>query len=101
MTNQRTLNPCTGGSNPSAPASSKTEVDSMHTPPTPVEWVFAPEWLTVEQAAYFSGHDPATLREIVEEAGVDSRSEDGAILIGKQSLLEYQDSLALVLHWDD
>jgi len=63
---------------------------------TPVTWAFAPDWLTVEQASYLSGHDEDTVRWLVEDGSIDTRL-DG--LIDKESLHEYQEALALVLHW--
>jgi len=65
---------------------------------TPVDWLFAPEWLTVEQACELSGWDPETMQEILDVDGVDLNH---AGLIHQQSLLEFQETLAEVLHWDD
>lgn len=65
---------------------------------TPVDWLFAPDWLTVEQACTLSGWDTASLLEIVDEGGVDLNN---AGLIHKGSLLEFQETLAEVLHWYD
>ena len=63
---------------------------------TPVDWLFAPEWLTVQQASELSGWDPGSLLEIVGKGGVDV---DDAGLVQKQSLYEFQEALAEVLHW--
>ncbi|MFP4394729.1 MAG: hypothetical protein ACLFTI_05635 [Anaerolineales bacterium] len=60
---------------------------------TLVDWTFAPEWLTLEAAARLSGHDVETLRWIIEDGGLDAREEDGAMLIEKRSLREFQESL--------
>jgi hypothetical protein len=65
---------------------------------TPVDWLFAPTWLTVQQACELSGWDPESLQEIIDEGGVDLND---AGLIHKQSLYEFQETLAEVLHWDD
>jgi excisionase family DNA binding protein len=62
-----------------------------------VDWIFAPEWLAVEQACELSGWDPGSLLEIMAQGGVDV---DEAGLIEKQSLYEFQETLAEVLHWD-
>ena len=64
---------------------------------SPVEWAFAPDWLTVEQARYLSGWDAASMLEIMDVGGVDL-NHDG--LIEKQSLGEFQEACALVLHWN-
>ena len=65
---------------------------------TPVDWLFAPNWLTVEEACFLSGWDTASMLEIMDEGGVDLNL-DG--LIHRQSLWEFQEACALVLHWDD
>ena len=65
---------------------------------TPVVWYEFPDWLTVEQACYLSGHSLDDMLFIIEDGGVDLNL-DG--LIDKASLYEFQESLALVLHWDN
>lgn len=65
---------------------------------TPVDWLFAPDWLTIEQACELSGWDPETMQEIIDEGGVDLND---AGLIEKQSLHDFQETLAEVLHWYD
>ena len=63
---------------------------------TLVDWLFAPDWLTVPQACFLSGWEPASLLGIVSEGGVDV---DDTGLIHKGSLYEFQETLAEVLHW--
>jgi hypothetical protein len=65
---------------------------------TLVDWLFAPEWLTLQQACELSGRDPESLQEIVDEGGVDLNNVG---LIHKQGLYEFQEALAEVLHWYD
>jgi len=65
---------------------------------TPVSWLFAPEWLRVEEACHLSGHDRETMLWMVADGAVDT-DLDG--LICKRSLYEFQEALALVLHWAD
>ena len=65
---------------------------------TVVDWAFAPEWLTQEQACALSGWDKHSMLEIIDEGGVDTNP---AGLIERDILLEFQESLALVLHWND
>ena len=65
---------------------------------TPVTWVFAPDRLTVEEACKLSGWDASSMTEIILEGGVDF---DDAGLIFKDSLREFQETLAEVLHWND
>ena len=63
--------------------------------PSPVEWAFAPEWLTVEEACHLSGWDKASMMEIIDEGGVDLKDDD-EILIDKKSLSEFQEAFAEV-----
>jgi hypothetical protein len=65
---------------------------------TPVTWLAAPDWLTPEEAAYLSGHDVDLIRWLMEDGSVETNE---AGLIDKASLHEYQECLALVLHWND
>jgi hypothetical protein len=65
---------------------------------TTLDWVFAPEWLTIEQACFLSSWDRDGMLEIVDEGGVDLNDEG---LIERESLYEFQESLALVLHWNE
>ena len=60
-----------------------------------IDWAFAPDWLTVEEACFLSGHDRGALLEIVADDGVDL---DERGLIEKRSLWEFQVTLAEVLH---
>jgi hypothetical protein len=62
---------------------------------TGIDWAFAPDWLTLEEACFLSGHDRGTLLSIIDEGGVDLNA-DG--LIEKRSLWEFQTTLAEVLH---
>jgi len=65
---------------------------------TPVVWYGAPEWLAVEQACTRSGWDRGSMLEIIDEGGVDLHNDRR---IGKRSLYEFQESVALVEHWND
>jgi hypothetical protein len=65
---------------------------------TPIAWMEAPQWLTVEEACRLSGWDELSMLEIIDEGGVDLNDEG---LIEKESLYEFQQCLALVLHWHD
>jgi len=64
----------------------------------PMEWLFAPYWLTVEQACFLSGWDVASMLAIMDAGGVDL-NDDG--LIAKDSLEDLQGVCALVAHWYD
>jgi hypothetical protein len=65
---------------------------------TTVDWLFAPDWLSIEEACFLSDWDRDAMLEIIDEDNVDL-DDDGRI--EKQSLYEFQECLALVLHWDD
>ena len=60
-----------------------------------MDWAFAPDWPTLEEACFLSGHGRGTLLEIINGGGVDLSL---ASLIEKRSLLEFQATLAEVLH---
>ena len=66
---------------------------------TLVSWIAAPDWLTIHQAAYLSGHDPDTLRWMIQDGAVDAKRAGDTYLIDKASLREFQDTLLEILHW--
>jgi hypothetical protein len=66
---------------------------------TMVDWAFAPEWLTVKEASYLSGHDEDAVKWLILDGGVDAKRDGDTWLIDKASLHDYQEALALVLHW--
>ena len=66
---------------------------------TPVVWwLEMPEWLTAEQASYLTGHSVDYINWAVQDGCLDAND---AGLICKDSLHEFQEALALVLHWDE
>ena len=65
---------------------------------TGVDWLFAPKWLTMEEACFLSGWSESAMREIIEEAGIDLNDEG---LIERESLYEFNECAALILHWND
>jgi len=67
---------------------------------TPVVWLEAPAWLTVEEACWLTGHDRDAMLQIIELGGVDAEHDGETWLIEKESLYEFQESLAEVLHWE-
>jgi hypothetical protein len=73
-------------------------LDSRPNVATGIDWAFAPDWLTIEQACFLSGHDREAMLEIIEVDGVDLNVEG---LIEKCSLWEFQEALVLVRHWHD
>jgi hypothetical protein len=56
----------------------------------------APQWLTVQEACQLSEWDGPTMLDIVDDGGVDVNTEG---LVEKESLRDFQECLALVLHW--
>ena len=73
-------------------------LDSRPNVATGIDWAFAPDWLTIEQACFLSGHDREAMLEIIEVDGLDLNVEG---LIEKCSLWEFQEALVLVRHWHD
>jgi hypothetical protein len=60
-----------------------------------LDWAFAPQWLTFEQACFLSGWNADQMNEIIRENGVDL---DDAGRIEKQSLYEFQEALVDTLN---
>lgn len=65
---------------------------------TGVNWAFAPDWLTIEEACFLGGHDRGFMLQLIEGGGVDL-DDDG--LIEKRSLWEWQETSAELAHWDE
>ena len=61
----------------------------MKRPVTMVAWIYAPEWLSLSEAAALSGPNPAMVESLIYDAGMDAREADGQSLISKESLREY------------
>lgn len=64
--------------------------------PTIVHWVFAPDWLTLEEAAALMGpaYSAAAIETLIEIGAVDAEQDrDGTWLVEKRSLREYRDAL--------
>jgi hypothetical protein len=66
---------------------------------TPVTWLAASDWLTIQQAMALSGHDADTVKWLILDGGVDAKRDGDTWLIDKASLHEFQEALAEVLHW--
>jgi hypothetical protein len=67
---------------------------------TGVDWVFASEWLTLDEACFLSGHDRGYMLQAIEAGCVDLKDAD-ELLIQKRSLWEYQQVLVELAHWVD
>ena len=65
---------------------------------TPVSWIAAPEWLTIQEACELSGHGVDTMRWLTQDGAVDTKREGDAWLVEKASLREFQEALLEVLH---
>jgi hypothetical protein len=64
--------------------------------PSLVDWVFSPDWVTPEQAAFLMGrgYDLATIHELMTIGAFDLRdAPGGGYLIERASLREYQEAL--------
>ena len=68
---------------------------------TPVSWLAAPEWLTIEEACYLSGHDEATMRYLILDGNVETKCHGDSWLVDKWDLHDYQEILLEVLQWED
>jgi excisionase family DNA binding protein len=64
-----------------------------------LDWVFAPDWLTVEQVCELSGRDRPTMLTLIEARALDTEHDGGERLIEKRSLWELLEALATVAHW--
>jgi hypothetical protein len=67
-------------------------------PPTIVNgvtWALAPDWLTVQEAQYLTGHDRGYLLSVIEADGVEL---DNAGRIEKRSLYEWQETVVDLAH---
>ena len=53
------------------------------------------------EASELSRHDEDTIRWLVQDGALDTKNVGDGCLIEKASLHEYQEALALVLHWND
>ena len=62
---------------------------------TPVDWLYAPQWLDPLQAARLTGHDPAVVQWLIDDGAVET---DDSGLIWRDDLLLFQETLADVLH---
>ena len=65
---------------------------------TLVDWAFAPQWLSISEACFLSGHNPNAMLEIIDTDGVDLDNEGR---IERESLWQFLEAEALVLHWWD
>lgn len=60
---------------------------------TLVTWAFAPEWLTLTEAAHLSGHAEPLLLALIADGALEARLEADAWQIEKASLRDYQEAL--------
>ena len=68
--------------------------------PSLVDWVYSPDWVTPEQAAFLMGrgYDLATIHELMTIGAFDLLdAADGATLIERASLRKYQEVLLIAL----
>lgn len=59
---------------------------------TGVDWVFALEWLTIQQACALTNRSALEMLDIIEADGVDLKDDAESILIEERSLREYQEA---------
>jgi hypothetical protein len=65
---------------------------------TMVDWAFAPQWLSFDQACFLSGHTPDEMLDIIDVDGVDLDNEGR---IERESLWQFLEAEVLVAHWYD
>lgn len=65
---------------------------------TMVDWAFAPQWLSMDEACFLSGKDRDTMLEIIAVDGVDLDDEGR---IERESLWQFLEAEVLVAHWND
>ena len=63
-----------------------------------VDWAFAPQWLSIDGACLLLGHDLPMVMRMVDADGVDLDDEGR---IEKESLWQFLEAEALMLHWPD
>ncbi len=68
---------------------------------TPATWWAADAWLTLAQAAELTGRSLEEIQTILQVGGLELREEGGQVLIDKNSLYDFQETLAEILHWNE
>jgi len=68
-----------------------TAVTKNNRPASLVDWSTAPQWVSVDFAAFLVGVDVERIHEIVMLAGVDAIDRNGETLIDRDSLREFWD----------
>ena len=63
-----------------------------------VDWAFAPQWLSFDEACFLSGHDPDEMLDIIDVHGVDLDNEGQ---IERESLWQFLEAEVLITHWND
>jgi hypothetical protein len=63
--------------------------DDMDRPATLVDWIAAPDWVTLLDAARLTGYNVSTLLGFIESGAVEAMETDGGTLIHTQSLREF------------
>ncbi len=89
----KTLNQLVTGSSPVRVTAMRRE---LMTPVTLVTWIFAPEWLTLDEAARLSGYDEARLLELIADGDIEAELSASGWLIEKSSLRELKEMLLLL-----
>lgn len=84
-------------------AAAKANPDHPPMFPTLVTWTFAPEWLTLAQAAELMGGDYTedAIRILIDHGALVAESLGDAPLVEKRSLFEYRQALGEVVNYDD
>jgi len=94
----RTHKPLVGSSNLPVAIFKTTSERALLMPRTVtlVSWAFAPEWLSIAEASFLSGHGADLLHWLIDEGDIDAKLEGETWLIEKASLREHQETLLKV-----
>ena len=93
LAEQLTLNQLVTGSSPVRVTGLSYESGVGMAQVTMVTWAFAPEWLSLEEAAQLSGHSEALLLELIQDGALEAEPGAGGWKIEKASLREFQEAL--------
>lgn len=75
-----------------------SQLESRPNVATGIDWAFAPDWLTIEEACFLTGHDRLTMYCIIGEDRVGLNTEGQ---IEKRGLWECQEVTVELAHWEN
>lgn len=72
-----------------SPLSSSVSEKDMQKPATLIDWIAAPDWVTVVDAARLTGYHISTLDGLIETGAVEAKESGGKTLIETKTLREF------------